>query len=91
MEKGLIYQVIHNRRFDHDCRFTAQVTGIGFKLVTPIGPGFRRAKINLQHLDWAAVNAAIFTQKSIEAALTLTDKKGGPVCATLKPEHINWL
>ena len=53
--------------------------------------GFRRAKINLQHLDWAAVNAAILTQKSIEVALTLTDKKGGPVCATLKPEHINWL
>lgn len=51
---------------------------------------FRRAKINLQHLDWDTVNAAIFAQKNLEAVLTLTDKKGGPACATLKRGQISW-
>ena len=52
---------------------------------------FRRAKINLQHLGWLEINAAIFSGKNIEAQVFLTDKKGGPACATLKPENIKWL
>ncbi len=64
---------------------------VWFNKIGGLKMGFRRAKVNLQHLGWPTINAAIFTQKNIEATLTLTDKKGGPVCASLKPEHINWL
>jgi Family of unknown function (DUF5990) len=52
---------------------------------------FRRAKINLQHLGWPEINAAIFAEKNIEAQVFLTDKKGDPACASLKPENVNWL
>ncbi len=52
---------------------------------------FRRAKINLQHLGWPEINTAILSQKHIKAQVFLTDKKGGPACATFKPENINWL
>ena len=51
---------------------------------------FRRAKINLQHLGWSAVNAAALEQKSISANVFLTDKKGGPACTTLKAINIAW-
>ena len=51
---------------------------------------FRRAKIHLSHLDWATVETAARTKRPIEAKLKLTDKKGGPLCASVKPEHIEW-
>ncbi len=51
---------------------------------------FCRAKINLQHLGWPEIEAAILNQEPIKAQVFLTDKKGGPACATLKPENINW-
>lgn len=51
---------------------------------------FRRAKIKLNHLTWADVEKAIAEQAPIVAEVKLTDKKGGPVCASLKPEQITW-
>lgn len=58
-----------------------------------IGPsfqGFRRAKIHLHNLDWATVEKAIQTKRPIEAVVKLTDKKGGPLCASVKPDNIEW-
>ncbi|MCB0519144.1 MAG: hypothetical protein H6577_05550 [Lewinellaceae bacterium] len=52
---------------------------------------FRRGKIKLQHLTWERIQAAIAAQKPIATEVFLTDKKGGPVCATLKAENIRWL
>ena len=51
---------------------------------------FRKAKIHLSHLDWATVETAARAKQPIEATLKLTDKKGGPLCASVKPEHIEW-
>ncbi|MEZ5043669.1 MAG: DUF5990 family protein [Saprospiraceae bacterium] len=51
---------------------------------------FRRAKIKLNVLSWEQINTAIAQGKSIEAHIKLTDKKGEPVCASLKAENISW-
>ena len=56
----------------------------------PLFEMFRRAKIHVSHLDWATVETAARTKRPIEATLRLTDKKGGPLCATVKAEHIEW-
>lgn len=45
---------------------------------------FRRAKISLQHLAQTALQTAIDTGLPIVAEISLTDRKGGPVCAGLK-------
>jgi hypothetical protein len=52
--------------------------------------GFRRAKIHLRHLDWPVVEKAIAADRPIEAVVKLTDAKGGPLCAAVKPDHIAW-
>jgi Family of unknown function (DUF5990) len=52
--------------------------------------GFRRAKIHLSHLDWPTVETAIAASRPIEAVLKLTDKKGGPLCASVKGDQIGW-
>ena len=48
---------------------------------------FRRAKLLL-----SAVPSGLVTAKtgSIEAYLSLTDDKGGPLCAAVKPPAISW-
>jgi hypothetical protein len=48
---------------------------------------FRRAKLML-----AAVPSGLITPKtgSLEAYLSMTDAKGGPVCAAVRPPAINW-
>ena len=48
---------------------------------------FRRAKLLL-----SAVPPGLITAKtgSIEAYLSLTDDKGGPRCASVKPPAVNW-
>jgi hypothetical protein len=48
---------------------------------------FRRAKLML-----AAVPSGLITPKtsSLEAYLSLTDGKGEPVCAAVRPPQINW-
>lgn len=58
-----------------------------------IGPHFhmfRRLKIRLGHLSQAKVNAAIKSGKPLTVHLKLTDKKGGPLCATPPPTHLRW-
>lgn len=58
----------------------------------PLGSfrSFRRAKIPLSSLSWEKVDAAIQNGTPIRADVTLTDAKGGPVCATLKSTHLRW-
>jgi Family of unknown function (DUF5990) len=51
---------------------------------------FRRAKIKLGHLTWDAVQKSIMTNKPLLAKLSLTDERGGPLCATLRDQHIKW-
>jgi hypothetical protein len=46
---------------------------------------FRRAKVRLDHLEAAALDGRV-----VEARLSLTDAKGGPVCASLKPPTVAW-
>ncbi|HEX7168461.1 MAG TPA: DUF5990 family protein [Acidimicrobiales bacterium] len=48
---------------------------------------FRRAKIML-----SAIPAGLLrpTTTSLEAYLSLTDAKGGPVCAAVRPPQITW-
>lgn len=52
--------------------------------------GFRRAKIKLQDLSWEQIRKAIAQQGPIRARITLTDAKGGPICASVKPPFIEW-
>ena len=52
---------------------------------------FRRAKIHLSHLDWATIEQAMRRKRPIKAVVRLTDKKGGPLCASVKGEHVEWL
>jgi hypothetical protein len=51
---------------------------------------FRRLKIRLGHLSRAKVAAAVKSGKPLTVRLSLTDKKGGPLCATPPPTHIAW-
>lgn len=52
--------------------------------------GFRRAKIKLQDLSWKQIQKSIAGQSPIRANICLTDAKGGPICASLKPPYIQW-
>jgi hypothetical protein len=51
---------------------------------------FRRAKIHLSHLPWTEVEKAAKANKPITARLSLTDKCGWPLCASVKPPFIRW-
>lgn len=46
---------------------------------------FRRAKIHLDALDPAAVDGHL-----VKGTLALTDERGHPVCASLRPPRITW-
>jgi hypothetical protein len=46
---------------------------------------FRRAKLQLDHLDPVAVDG-----HSVEALLGLTDDHGHPLCASVRPPRIVW-
>ena len=46
---------------------------------------FRRAKLQLDAVDAAAADGAV-----VEARLPLTDDRGGPVCASVRPPRITW-
>lgn len=52
--------------------------------------GFSRAKIHLKHLTWNDLEKPLATGEPIAATLRLTDKRGGPLCASVKAEHIEW-
>jgi hypothetical protein len=51
---------------------------------------FRRATILLSSLRWADVASHLETNQPLIAELSLTDAKGGPLCASVKPPHIRW-
>ncbi len=52
---------------------------------------FRRAKIHLSHINWKQVEKAIENDGVIMARIPfLTDAKGGPLCASLKDDQIEW-
>ena len=51
---------------------------------------FRRAKIQLGHLTWNDIRKAAASSKSIHAEINMTDKRGGPLCASVKPDQISW-
>ncbi len=47
--------------------------------------GFRRAKLPLSELTWASIASG-----QVSATLRCTDAKGGPVCATVKHDRLQW-
>ena len=51
---------------------------------------FRRAKIQLNQVPDAKVRKHLKSGRPIVAELRLTDAKGGPLCATVKPPYIRW-
>jgi hypothetical protein len=51
---------------------------------------FRRAKIRLTHLTWSALRKSIGGGGPLVAEISLTDKRGGPLCATIMDEYIKW-
>ena len=51
---------------------------------------FRRAKVMLSQLAWAEVQHAARSGVPISADLSLTDERGGPLCATVRESHIRW-
>jgi len=51
---------------------------------------FRRAKIHLSQLPWVTVEKAAKANKPIEVHLSLTDRCGWPLCASVKAPYIKW-
>ena len=51
---------------------------------------FRRAKIKLNHLTWEQIRQATESGRPLVAHVSMTDKKGEPVCASLKSDQILW-
>ncbi len=51
---------------------------------------FRRAKLMLGTIDAALVHEAVAGGSVITARLPLTDARGGPICAAVRPPTIQW-
>jgi hypothetical protein len=51
---------------------------------------FRRAKLHLSILDVGDIERALRTGAPIEGRLDLSDEKGGPRCASVRPPLIQW-
>ena len=51
---------------------------------------FRRAKLHLSVLGADEVANALATGAVLEATLDLTDARGGPLCASVRPPKIAW-
>ena len=51
---------------------------------------FRRAKLHLSALPDQDLAHAAATGATIEATLALTDARGGPVCAAVRPPQVEW-
>lgn len=51
---------------------------------------FRRAKIKLNKLSWEQIVSAVDREIPLKARIKLTDKKGEPICASLKEPYIQW-
>jgi hypothetical protein len=51
---------------------------------------FRRAKLWLETIGDERLQQAIATGAIVEGRLALTDAKGGPLCASVRPPTITW-
>jgi hypothetical protein len=51
---------------------------------------FRRAKLHLSALAEGDVTQAVATGATLEAVLELTDERGGPLCAAVRPPLVRW-
>ncbi len=51
---------------------------------------FRRAKLHLPALAERDVAHAARSHSRIEAVLDLTDERGGPLCAAVRPPRVQW-
>ena len=52
--------------------------------------GFRRAKLWLTTIGEDVLQQAVESNGTIEGRLPLTDRKGGPLCASVRPPVIAW-
>jgi hypothetical protein len=60
-----------------------------------VGPGgtfwgFRRAKLWLTTIDEALIEQAMVTNGNVQGKLPLTDARGGPICASVRPPILQW-
>ena len=51
---------------------------------------FRRAKIHLSEIGWQTVEKCLSGEQKLSVELRMTDDKGAPICATVKPSHATW-
>jgi hypothetical protein len=51
---------------------------------------FRRAKLHLSVIAPGMVEAAIESGSTLEGSVGLTDGRGGPLCASVRPPTISW-
>ena len=51
---------------------------------------FRRAKIHLSHLMWSQVEEAHHSGKPLSITLSMTDKRGGPRCGSIRCDGVRW-
>jgi Family of unknown function (DUF5990) len=51
---------------------------------------FRRAKLHLSTIEDHLVREAVGTGAVVEATVGLTDARGGPLCAAVRPPVIGW-
>ena len=56
---------------------------------TPVA-GLGRVKIHLNHIKWADVESAASRKKPLKATLELTNAKGKPVFASVRPDAAKW-
>ncbi|MGE0128454.1 MAG: DUF5990 family protein [Blastocatellales bacterium] len=51
---------------------------------------FRRAKIHLSHLPWSRVEEAVRAGKPLSVELSMTDRRGGPLCGSVRDDDARW-
>lgn len=51
---------------------------------------FRRAKLHFSTIDGGDLRRAVDTAAVLEAHLPLTDRRGGPICASVRPPTLRW-
>ena len=49
-----------------------------------------RTKVHLSHLPWSQVEALVSSDKSLEVAVSLTDKRGMPRFGSIRGENLRW-
>ena len=51
---------------------------------------FGRAKVHLSQLPWVRVEEAVRSGRPLCVELSMTDKRGGPLCGSVRGEHVRW-